>query len=186
MNKWDDRYLSAKQSGSACSLLEQNLHLLPQQGKALDLACGLGGNALLLQAQGLEVEAWDSSAAALQKLSEFTVDKPITTRCIDLEAETPPLQQFDVIVIAHYLYRPLSHWIISSLAPGGLLFYQTYHDQKLTEQGPSSPQFLLKPGELLSLFNGLQLVLYREEGACGNLNLGERNLAMMVAQKPPM
>jgi tellurite methyltransferase len=45
---------------------------LPDDGRALDLACGLGGNSILLAQQGLKVDAWDIAdvpVAALQELA---------------------------------------------------------------------------------------------------------------------
>lgn len=47
-----------------------NQHLLPALGRALALACGLGGNALLLAAHGLETHAWDISDVAVARLQE--------------------------------------------------------------------------------------------------------------------
>jgi len=38
---------------------------LPKQGRALDLASGLGGDSLFLAEQGLEVDAWDASSFAM-------------------------------------------------------------------------------------------------------------------------
>ena len=60
-DKWDRRYSDPANEARAAQVLSDNLHLLPTQGTALDLACGLGGNALLLARQGLTVEAWDLS-----------------------------------------------------------------------------------------------------------------------------
>ena len=59
--KWDEIYSLASASPVACTLLSEHKYLLPTEGKALDLACGLGGNALMLAASGLSVEAWDIS-----------------------------------------------------------------------------------------------------------------------------
>ncbi|RRJ82585.1 class I SAM-dependent methyltransferase [Aestuariirhabdus litorea] len=183
MDKWDQKYQQAQSAGEACELLANNLHLLPPQGSALDLACGLGANALLLHQQGLSVEAWDLSAVALGRLDEFSAGL-ISTRRIDLEVDTPPLLNFDVIVVAHYLYRPVCHWIQSALNPGGVLFFQTWHQHKRSPKGPSNPEYLLAPGELLRLFPQLEVRFYREEDRCGDLSRGQRDFAQLIAQKP--
>ena len=66
---WDQKYReSGDPHGTAVEVLQENLHLLPRQGRALELACGLGANALLLSAHGLDTHAWDISAVAIDKL----------------------------------------------------------------------------------------------------------------------
>ena len=46
--RWDQRYRETSSEPQAARVLSDNLRLLPAAGTALDLACGLGGNALLL------------------------------------------------------------------------------------------------------------------------------------------
>lgn len=185
MNKWDKRYLSSTAPGDPCWLLEQFQHLLPSNGCALDLACGLGGNAMLLARRGLETHAWDFSSIALRKLQEFASAQqlPIHTDLRDLERQPPAANRFDVIVASQYLLRPLFPAIVAALRPGGLVFYQTYHQQKLSGHGPSNPDFLLAPGELLEHFSGLQTVFYREDGRHGNLAEGLRDISYYVGCK---
>ncbi|MBL4585242.1 MAG: class I SAM-dependent methyltransferase [Pseudomonadales bacterium] len=185
-SRWQNKYQNQDGPGTACEILLKNQHLLPASGQALDLACGLGGNALLLASKGLQCHAWDFSSAALKKLNRFakTDQLDITTKEIDLETSAFPKTQFDVIVVSHYLHRSLCANICDALAPGGLLFYQTFCQQKAFEQGPKSAKFLLAENELLSLFTALKLVVYREERLIGNTSEGFRNQAMLIAQKP--
>lgn len=58
--KWDRLY-EKDTSTEVASVLAENSYLLPSQGNALDLACGLGANALFLSEHGLETHAWDIS-----------------------------------------------------------------------------------------------------------------------------
>ncbi|MEH6812069.1 MAG: methyltransferase domain-containing protein [Motiliproteus sp.] len=184
-NKWDLRYQHAQQPNQPAQVVTDNLHLLPSQGQALELACGLGGNALLLAAQGLRVEAWDSSAVAIAKLRSFANHNPrVDPRCIDLDQQQPAAVSYDVICVSAYLDRNICPHIEAALKPGGLLFYQTFTLEKVLESGPTNPDFLLQPGELLQLFRGLDTLVYREESSCGNLQLGLRNQAYLVARKP--
>ncbi|HEB99563.1 MAG TPA: SAM-dependent methyltransferase, partial [Thiotrichales bacterium] len=65
--KWDARYRESA-TAVATEVLVENRHLLPAVGEALDLACGLGGNALLLARHGLRTTAWDLSPVAIERL----------------------------------------------------------------------------------------------------------------------
>jgi 2-polyprenyl-3-methyl-5-hydroxy-6-metoxy-1,4-benzoquinol methylase len=187
LTKWDRKYQAADSAGNVAKVLIENLHLLPLvNGKALDLACGLGANGLLLAKQGFEVFAWDSSEVAIKKLTQFFNQQKldVSVECRDVTISPPEPDTFDVIVVSYFLERELCHQLTEALKPGGLLFYQTYCQQKVTEIGPSNPDFLLKENELLNLFSNLNIRFYREEALAGDLVQGCRNQAMLVAQKP--
>lgn len=184
--KWDQRYrTSAEQMPRAAQVLQQNRHLLPECGVALDLACGLGGNALLLAQSGLQTRAWDLSPVAIEALRSRAAQSGLS-----IEAEvrdvvaTPPLPaSFDVIVVSYFLERALAPALCAALRPGGLLFYQTFVRDKVTAVGPGNPDYLLDENELLELFRGLRLRVYREEGSIGDTASGLRNEALLVAQQ---
>jgi len=187
--RWNERYraLDDNDPPQACEVLEHNRHLLPQRGRALDIACGRGGNALLLAGHGLSTSAWDYSAVAIQKLRQHAeqLDLQIHTEIRDVTAEPPTGESFDVIVVCHYLDRGLCDSIIDALKPGGLLFYQTFTVEKVTDNGPANPDYRLAPNELLSLFAGLRVVFYREESQLGDLERGFRDRAQFIGYKPP-
>jgi 2-polyprenyl-3-methyl-5-hydroxy-6-metoxy-1,4-benzoquinol methylase len=185
-SKWDNKYLLAAEAGLAVNVLTENEHLLPiNGGKALDLACGLGANALLLAKNNFDVMAWDSSGVAIEKLTSFAQQQntSLVAQQRDVSLEPPEPESFDVIVVSYFLERAICADIVSSLKPNGLLFYQTYCQQKVVDTGPSNPDFLLKENELLALFSDLNVRFYREEALAGNHHLGWRNQAMLVAQK---
>ena len=184
--KWNQRYQGSEVPNRAAQVLRENLHLLPTQGNALELACGLGGNALLLAQQGLNTEAWDLSEVALQKLKEFAYQRQLSINTCVANLGEDPLQQnsYDVVVVSAFLERSLCDTIIGALKPGGLLFYQTFTQEKIGPGGPSNPDFLLQPGELLQLFSSIDLIAYRQESNCGDLSQGLRNQAYLVARKP--
>ena len=187
MANWDKRYQDKQAPGKPCWVLTANQHLLPcaQNRKSLDLACGLGANALLLAKHGFESHAWDSSGVALDKCQQFAEQQALTLTTLqrDVEAQPPEAESFDVIVVSQFLHRPSCPALIKALRPGGLLFYQTFHQHKLSDQGPSRDNFLLKRNELLSLFAPLHVVFYREDAQVGQLNTGLRDLSYLVAQK---
>ncbi|MDH5190335.1 MAG: class I SAM-dependent methyltransferase [Gammaproteobacteria bacterium] len=185
--KWDSRYKESEVTDSApAAVLQENLHLLPSQGNALDLACGLGANAVLLAQNNLNVTAWDISEIAIDKLNQFAVKQNlnINAQARNIESCPPEKNSFDVIVVAHFLERSLIQQIIDALKPGGLLFYQTFTQARTSDRGPDSVQFRLAENELLSLFSGLSTLVYREEGITGDTSAGFRDEAMLIAKKP--
>ena len=188
--KWNRRYsetqTSVEDQPQAAEVLRQNQHLLPADGQALDLACGLGGNALLLAASGLQTWAWDLSSVALTKLQAYAQTRHLTvhTEVRDVLTEPPPADAFDVLVVSRFLERSLAPALIESLRHGGLLFYQTFTRVRTHSGGPSNPAYLLDDGELLHLFKSLHVRVYREENQLGDTRRGFRNAAMLVAEKP--
>ena len=186
--KWDSRHADPDKQPEAARVLRQNLHLLPRQGRALDLACGLGGNALLLAERGLQVSAWDISPVAIERLKKFAQNQgmqELSAEVRDIEQRPPSPESFDLIVVSYYLERRLTQNLIDALKPGGLLCYQTFTRVAVSPEGPSNPDFRLGDNELLQLFSPLQLRFYREENRLGDLSLGDRDIAMLVAEKFP-
>ncbi len=183
--KWDRIYRHGAGEATVAEVLSENRFLLPKSGSALDLACGLGGNALLLAELGLQVQAWDISPLAVQALRQRAVRQglPVIAREVDVRPETIPKKAFDVIVVARFLDRTLCDAIIAALKNGGLLFYQTFTVDKLTPQGPNNPAYLLRRNELLRLFAPLTVVYYREFARVGNVANGARNEAAFIGQK---
>ncbi len=182
--RWNQRYQSSFEVfPHPSTVLEENQHLLPASGKALDLACGLGGNALLLSKMGLETHAWDISPVALEQLNKLANrgKQIITTREIDLKSEHLPTASFDVIVVSHFLQRDLCDAISDALRVGGLLFYQTFSQAAVSDEGPKNPAYRLTPGELLDLFPELRPVSFKDEGCIGDTQQGYRNQSWLVA-----
>ncbi len=108
----------------------------------------------------------------------------MSTKQVVIKANILPKNTFNVIIITRFLDRSLTNEIMESLKTGGLLFYQTYVKDKIDSNGPSNPNFLLARNELLRLFKPLTLVSYRENNLIGVLELGERNEALYIGQKP--
>lgn len=184
--KWNERYQDKPLDNELAPVLRDNLHLLPATGRALDLACGLSVNTLTLARHGLDTHAWDFSSCALQKLQQHAAEQDLRIHCSerDVELEPPEPSSFDVIVVVHFLQRRIAPALVAALKPNGLLFYQTFCQQKTDPAaGPVNPDFLLARGELLQLFSGLSCVAYREEGRLGNHAQGLRNQAYLVAKK---
>jgi len=183
--KWNERYRDATGGQQASRVLNENLHLLPGTGRALDLACGSGGNAILLAQQGLTVDAWDIADVAIAELQDAALRRqlPIHAEVRDVEARPPSPETFDVIVVSYFLDRDSIPALIQALRPAGLIYYQTFTRKRVSDRGPQRAEFRLADQELLQLFSGLELLFYREEGCVGDVQKGFRDEAMLVARK---
>jgi len=185
--RWDERYRDRTVADAApARVLSENQHLLPSQGQALELACGLGGNARLLAERGVRTCAWDLSPVAVAKLDAFGRQwgLPLTAAVRDVDAEPPAPETADVLVVTRFLSRPLVPYLLASLRRHGLIFYQTFIQEAPDwEVGPSNPEYRLHPNELLSLFEPLRCLVYREEGGVGDVAQGWRSEALYVGQK---
>lgn len=184
-DRWQRRYQQAvATSVSACGVLAENAFLLPKQGRALDLACGRGGNALLLARQGLDVEAWDYAPAAIEALRRQARSEALSLDAVlrDVEQEPPGPASFDVITVSYFLERAIVPGLVRALRPGGLIFYETWLGEAIDDSGPGNPDFRLGVNELLDLFGELQLLFYQEHARVGDHSQGLRNIARLVAR----
>lgn len=156
-------------------------------GPVVELACGRGRIALAVAAAGIPVIGIDRNPAFLAELRgrARAGALPVTPVRSDLEAGLGlPLApgRCGALLVFRYLHRPLAPAIAEALRPGGLLLYETFtiHQRDLGH-GPRNADFLLRDGELPTLFPQLE-VLSHWEGIGG----GERPsaLARLVARRP--
>jgi rhodanese-related sulfurtransferase len=151
--------------GPASWLLE-NADLLRPGMRVLDLAAGRGRHSLLFAAAGFPVTALDRDADRLARLAAMaqSMGAPITTRAVDLEAGTPDLGDgvYDLVLVTHYLHRPLMPALVRAVAPNGLLIYETFTRAQAARGRPTNPAFLLEPGELPTLVAPLDVLRSRE------------------------
>ena len=169
--RWNARYRTRQPPGIVCDVLQRYQSLLPATGTALDLACGLAGNAVLLAQHGLTTYAWDVSDVVIGKVKRYARQQglPLIAECRDLARPGVAQPLFDVIVVSYYLDRSLMPWIVQSLRPGGLLYYQTWLGADVTAEGglpgPTNPAYRLSESELIGLCHGLRILVYREWSA---------------------
>jgi len=187
--KWNQRYqraIDGNQLPEPAQVLTQYAYLLPEQGCALDVACGLGGNALYLARRMLQVDAWDLSDVAIGQLSQRMKREKltITAQTRDILHHPPEPERYDVIVVSRFLERSIITGLIQALKPAGLIFYQTFIKNKDPGVGPNNPRYLLAENELLVLFSSLHILVYHDEGKVGDCRQGLRNEAVLIAQKP--
>ena len=143
--------------------MERHLGVLPAAGRILDLACGNGRHTRLLAACGHSVLAVDRDSEALQAVAGLPEVSPLVA---DIEGEVWPLTglHFAGIVVTNYLWRPRLPDLLATLAPGGVLIYETFMVGNEAYGKPSRPEFLLQPQELLAVArdHGLQVLAYEE------------------------
>lgn len=129
----------------------------------LDIACGRGRHMAWLAARGFDVTGIDNADEAVLAASAFG-------RCLqaDIEQAAWPLldqglpRRFDVVLVTNYLWRALFPTILQSLAPGGLLLYETFALGNEAVGRPRRLDFLLQPGELLRVCQDLQVVAFED------------------------
>jgi SAM-dependent methyltransferase len=133
--------------------------LIRSGGTVLDVACGSGRHLRWLHAQGFAVTGVDRDAAAVAPL--HSLGRVIVA---DIENAPWPLAEetFDAVIVTNYLWRPLLATIVASVAPGGVLIYETFAAGNEAFGKPSNPDFLLSPGELLWACATLQVVAYED------------------------
>jgi tellurite methyltransferase len=185
-DKWERTYATSDHGSlQAATVLKENTHLLPECGKALDLACGMGANAQLLAEHGLKTWAWDRSNTVIDKINNRckNLNLSLHAQTRDVVSSPPPPDFFDVIVVSRFLERTLIPQIISALRKDGLIFYQTFSTEKTGNGIPRNVDYLLKRNELISFFQSLQVLYYREDSLNGNIHEGLRGEAMIIAQR---
>ena len=135
---------------------------MPEGGSVLDVACGRGRHARWFHQRGLKVVAVDRSAEAIAAIG--LPPERCETCIADIEDGPWPFsgRQFDAVVVTNYLWRPLLPMLLASLAPSGVLIYETFAAGNETVGKPSRPDFLLKPGELLHVCQTLRTVAFED------------------------
>jgi SAM-dependent methyltransferase len=148
--------------------------LIPVGGAVLDLAAGGGRHTRFLLGLGHRVTAVDRDVSALSDLRDHPA---VAILAADLESGGPwPFggQAFAGVVVTNYLHRPLLPDIVTSVARGGCLIYETFAAGNERFGKPSNPDFLLRPGELLEVVRGHLLVVAYE-----NLEVAEPKPAVV-------
>lgn len=156
--------------------------MLPR-GRALDVACGSGRNALLLARLGFRVDAIDFSLNALMRARAAAHREALPLRLIQADLESFPLraEHYDLIVQIRYLQRSLYRTLKQALRPGGHLVIETFLLEQRELGHPTDPSFLLEHDELRDAFADLEIIRY-EEGLF-QTESGPAHLARLLARR---
>ncbi len=145
---WDERYRSVAWPSSPDPILVELVSPL-RPGRALDLGCGPGRNAIWLAAAGWDVLGVDASEVALAQAQERACQAGVRLKLLKADIRTfqPEEGAFDLVVVANLHPAPgeraaLFARAAEALAPGGYLFVVGHHLDNLGRDGPRDPERL--------------------------------------------
>jgi SAM-dependent methyltransferase len=139
-------------------------HLVAPGGAVLDVACGYGRHAHWFYKRNHPLALVDRAQAAIDSIAAIIPPDGCEAVVADIENGPWPFagRQFAAVVVTNYLWRPLFPALLESLAPGGVLIYETFTQGNETVGKPSRPDFLLLPGELLAVCSRLRVVAFED------------------------
>ena len=161
---------------------------LPQlsPGRALELACGTGRDAVFTSSHGWDVTAVDILPDALGRAREMAGRYAPALRTInwlelDLERGAVRFERtFDLLTGFRYLHRPLFPRFREWLRPGGSILYETYTTLHRERHGrPARHTHVLEPGELPELLADFEIRHHSEAWR------GRAHTARVWAVRPP-
>ncbi len=170
---WDRRYAGSELLWTA----QPNRFLVAEtaelaSGRALDLACGEGRNAVWLAERGWQVTGVDFSAAGLAKAEELARARGVDVELVraDLAGWEPEGEAFDLVVVLYLQLpaaerRPILRKAAAAVAPGGLLLVVA-HDSSNIEHGwggPQDPSVLYSPTDVAADVESEGLEIERAE-----------------------
>ena len=165
--RWDRQHAEARGTQAPSRFLQEIIDgeswNVPR-GKALDVACGKGRNALFLAARGFQVTAIDISRVGLEEGRRQAEENSLSIdwQQSDLEGVRLGPAEYDLIVNINYLQRSLVRQIRSAVKTGGHVIFETYLIDQQTIGHPKNPDYLLAHNELLDYFRDYRVLRYRE------------------------
>jgi 2-polyprenyl-3-methyl-5-hydroxy-6-metoxy-1,4-benzoquinol methylase len=164
---WDDRY----QGEGLLWTDRPNRFLVAevsglQPGRALDLACGEGRNAVWLAEQGWQVTGVDFSCVALEKARRLAEKRGVAADwiCADLLEYTPSREAFELVILFYVQLpadqrREILSRAASAVAPGGTFLLVAHAPENLERGygGPRNPAVLYGAEEVLPALEGFEI-----------------------------
>ncbi len=172
--EWDQRYGAAELVWGAPPnrWVEQEVGGLPA-GRALDLACGEGRNALWLAARGWQVTGVDFSQVGLDKARELEARTEPAARVQWRRADVTNYRHGEPVQLALICYlqlpaqqrRQTVRNAAAALAPGGVLLVIGHDSTNIAEGtgGPQDPQVLFTADDVQADLTGTGLEIDRAE-----------------------
>lgn len=184
--KWDQRYSEdSYRKNNPVSLVSDWLPKVPL-GKALDVACGAGRNAIFLARSGFRVDAIDISVVGLERARQNAAEQGFEINWIehDLDRAFDFDQDYDLILVMWFVNLEMVRRLCDCLRPGGFLICEEHLITDEAVIGPANDDYRVAPGALRNAVDGLDLLLYEESIEIG-LEDGERVASARVVAKKP-
>ena len=194
--EWDEKYAQADLVWGAppnAVVVEQATALHP--GRALDLACGEGRNAIWLATRGWSVAAVDFSQVAIDKARTVASRSPRSVRdrihWVHGDVRTaPPEPGFDLILYV-YLHLPAEerravlNLAVDALNEAGVLIVLGHDSANIADGvgGPQDPTILFTPDDIVEEIRDDLQVLVAEK-RLRQTAAGTAIDALVVAAKP--
>ena len=173
---WNELYRSSAQVWSGnpnLQLVVEIADLAP--GRALDVGCGEGADAIWLARHGWDVVAADISGVALERAAQHARDidpvafARIEWRQTDLMVDPPEVDSFD-LVSAQFMQLPprprtrLFTGLVQSVRTGGTLLVVGHHPTDLTAgvPRPQMPELFYSADEIAMLLDDTWTVVVKE------------------------
>jgi SAM-dependent methyltransferase len=168
----------------ALRLIETTCGTTEPLQRTLDVACGLGHNAIWLAQQGWRSDAVDISTNGLELARQCATANDVDVCWIeaDLDKWIPTTNVYDIAVVFRFLDRETVPQVVrTALRPGGWLIYETFSAAQIgrPDNHISNPAFTLAPGELVTLFPDFHVVANREDV------LQDRTVQRFLGQRQP-
>jgi tellurite methyltransferase len=186
IHQWDERYRSGDRAKEDLEpspnplLVATAARLAP--GKALDLACGTGRNAIWLAEHGWRVTAVDGSQAAIELLRKRADERGVSLQIHVADLENGEFRikpnAWDLIAMCFYLQSSLFETAKLGVKPGGVVLGIVH----ITAPGEEATEHQLRPGELRTYFRGWEILHYFEGPP--NDPAHKRLSAEIVARRP--
>jgi SAM-dependent methyltransferase len=162
-----------------------------EPGRALDLACGEGRNAVWLAEQGWAVTGVDFAGVGLEKARRFAAERHVEIEWIEADLRTwqPPPAAFDLVALLYLhlgaveLDRVLRA-AATAVAPEGTLFLVGHHRANIDEGvgGPQRPEVLYTPEEVAASLG--DLAIDRAERVAREIEAGTAIDVLVRAHRP--
>ncbi len=179
---WDARYAAGQVWSSEPNRFFADVvaALGATPGRAVDLACGEGRNAVWLAAQGWSVTGVDFSPVGVERGRAGASERGLTVDWVVADLATWDFGSASFDLVAHvYLHwptverEPFLRRCAAAVAPGGVLVV-IGHDRDNIEHGhggPQDPDVLTTPEEQAGLFASAGLDIMRAERVYRSITL---------------
>lgn len=167
---WEAMYRSRSQvfSGAPNGVLVTEVTDLPP-GRALDVGCGEGADAIWLAGHGWRVTAVDISPTALQRAAAAATDVAgsVAWERADVTTTPPRAGAFDLVSIQYF---PLAHQpdhtalrgLLDAVAPGGILLFASHDPVDLTSHEGFDPGDYYQPDDIAGVLDESWTVVINE------------------------